>query len=600
MKPKMNVRSTKVRFAAVFAVLMAVSLAAGPTHQAAARNLQTLAVKVETRFLRSYHGTMCAYVENRDPRISLSRLWQAGDVTDSGTFRPYGWAQRLYKSKGKRFAAAEKRFRALSTSGANDCRHFTGLRFRTSGFVSLGLAGVTSRTASASVHSTSASSVAIAGLYGISADGRASAVISALSRADAQAVQDTRIKRVYEAPDGDLVIWYRAHPSDCILSRVVIGETFETCVLMRQDLPASSGIIETPWMSNDATEPVQFDSIGNVYANIQLPAGALDCVSFFEYLNSIMQIRPDGSMSLTRHGQCNAGISSWSVLDGGGVVVAQICPGPVVEPCSPGMVSRWKDGVTTTLAEGVIVTPNGIHTMSDGKVVITNGWPSAEAKKKFGGLQGGVLVYDDLTGTVENFLNRRGSGATHSVEDVLASCNCGAMADFVGGGVSDGSHLLAFGTGRVVFREASAWPVIQEVSLIATLYPEPTLLTQFPVDRTRGYNSAMSAVTPNSFIVASSYLECQTQPYRWFCENDWMWLIDRNDGSSVELVGRNDGIGILSLTHQTDSNLTFVQGIRKADKKFLIGTINESTRSVTWSLNSKVDYPFESLLLLRS
>jgi hypothetical protein len=554
--------------------------------------------RVASSLIRTFQGTTCAYLPNTDPMIGLKHRWVSGTRSTKGRFISDKAVTDFYKGRGKSFKGKYKAALSRQRLGDSACKRLTGLKFRTRGFVGFAVADMSLKKSKRSVSKASTAKVAIAGLYGVTPTGTTASVISAITSIDTSDVALTRINRVYQAPDGSIVIYYLTHPNDCFIGRIRVGEVFETCILLRSDLPQGATISDGLSQLGDETEVVQFDEVGGVYALLVVPATFLGCQNeSSEYASTILRIEGDGTQTIMRHPRCRSGILSWTTLDSGGVFMAQHCFTLVDSSCHPGILSIWDGTNYEVLMDGVLNSPNGIQSMPDGKIVVLvhSYGPSRPLMAEWS--QGGVLVYEASTKSFTNWLHLRANSPRFAVEDIFAACECRPGTVYVSGGTSNGQAVFGVMSGAVVSRVPGfEFPVVRSFPIAARIYPEPKMLTMSAEVMSRMNSTTVGIATEKSYIIAGpSYATCQLSQrlHNWIpCESEQMGLIDIADNSYTILTRASDGIGVLTFSKQTDGNLVFVQAIRKSDGKYLLGIIDEQAKIVRWSEVSNLSYRY--------
>lgn len=569
-----------------------------PVTSASGSSSFPLSQKVPASLVRTYRGTTCAYLPNTNPMIGLKHIWMSGTLKSGGRFTTDKSVADSLKARGKRFASKYRTAIERQRVGTNVCKRFTGLKFRTRGFVGFALAETSVKKKKRSVSAASTAKVAIAGLYGVTSTGKTASVISAITPIDNSIVALTRINRVYQAPDGSIVIHYSVHPNDCLIGRIELDENFETCILLRSDLPESASISSGLSQVGDETEVIQFDEIGSLYIALDIYSKFLNCRDVApQWSSTILRIERNGTQTTMRHSRCSSGILSWTALDTGGVFMAQNCPNSVDTTCNYGILSQWDGYIYEELMDGVFISPNGIQSMPDGKIVVLvhSFGPNRPLMVQWS--QGGVLVFDTATKTFTNWLHLRANDPRFAVEDVFSACACRPGTVYVSGGTSSGRAVFGIMSGMIESRVPGfEFPVIKSFPIVARIYPAPKMLTMSAEVMSRMNTTTVGIATERSYIVAGpSYVTCRLaqERYKWIpCESEQMGLIDLADNSYTILTQASDGIGVLTFSRQTDNNLVFVQAIRKSDGKYLLGIIDEQNKSVRWSEVSDLPYRY--------
>lgn len=552
-----------------------------------------LPIKVSASRIREINGTTCAYLPASTRTVGLKNLWTAGSRKGDNHFVTFSETASFYKSKGPRYRAKYRQARADAKAGAISCRRLTALRFKTSGIVGAALA-TSPKVTKKSIRPMASSKVAIAGLYGITSTGKAASIISAVSSKDEVAVQSTSITRVFQSPDGALIIHYANHPNSCVIGRVSSGMDFEVCIVLNIDLPEGFRVYDAGGFVTDRTELVQFDQVGGIYLNIAGPAKHIGCTTAprESIVETIFVVNADGMRDVLLPSKCADGIMTWSTLDNGGAVYAQGNNEWI------GTVNVWREGENVLLKDGLLLTPNGIHSVSDGKIVLLvhSFAPTFNPSTTFS--QGGVLVYDQTTGVFVNWLHLRSNNPKFATEDIFAACGCSAATLYPSGATSNGNELFGVTNGHVVTQSQSplGFPIIRSFPIATRLYPTVSMLTQLPTGYTAGANSVMSAATEQSLVVAGSdYLTCTIGSLPRSCTYQ-MGLVDLEDGSYTELVSPAEGIATLTLSAQTDGDLILAQAVRISNGRYLIGIVNQISKTIAWSDTSTINYRFITAL----
>jgi hypothetical protein len=439
-----------------------------------------------------------------------------------------------------------------------------------------------------------ASKVAIAGLYGITPGGKTASIISAISSKDKAVFTDTSITRVYQSPDGALVIHYADHPNSCVIGKVAVGADSETCIVLKSDLPKNFRVVdEAGGYVSENSDLVQFDQVGGIYLNISGSSESIGCEPSGAWTDTIFAVKADGTKDvLLPVADCMRGISTWSTLDDGGAVYAQF------SSTDKGTVSIWQNGQNSLLKSGLLVTPNGIHSMPGGKIVILVHDFDQEFSPSVSGSQGGVLVYDQTTGLLRNWLHLRSNNPEYATEDVFAACGCKAQTIYPNGAMSNGNELYGFTSGHIPQSPSlnqTPSPTWSAIDFMVRLFPTVSLPIQLPTRPMAMSRWALGAATDNSVVVAGpDYLTCSLDnrvpcTYR-------MGIVDLSDNTYTELVSPADGIATLTLSAQTDGNLVLTQSVRVSDGRYLIGIVDQTSKTITWSETSTVSYRFITAL----
>lgn len=552
--------------------------------------------KVPSSLVRKINGTTCAYLPTTKKTSGLKNSWTAGVRKGSKGFVAHSSAAAFYKSKGPRSRTAYRRALSDAKAGSKNCRRLTALKFKTTGII--GAALVTElKTTRKSIQSMSASKVAIAGLYGIMPGGKTASIISAISSRDEATVQDTSITRVYQSPDGALVIHYSSHPNSCVIGKVAVGADTETCIVLKSDLPKNFRVVdENGGYVNENSELVKFDQVGGTYLNISGSSNSIGCEPAGMWTDTIFAVRADGTKEVLLTPQdCARGISTWSTLDNGGVVYAQF------SSTDKGSVSIWQNEQASLLKSGLLVTPNGIHSMPGGKTVILVHDFSPNFSPSVSGSQGGVFVYDQTTGSLLNWLHLRANNPEHAIEDVFWECGCTVSTLYSSGATSNGEELfgLTRGSTGTYAQDPGGMPNLEFFPIAVRLYPTVSMIKQLPSEMAALTNATLSAATESSLVVAGpDYFTCTLGSLRRPCTYQ-MGMVDLKDGTYTQLVSPAEGIATLTLSAQTDGDLVLAQSIRISDGRYLIGIIDRASKSVTWSKTSTLSYRFVTALQQR-
>jgi len=549
--------------------------------------------KVKSSLIREINGTTCAFLpvsSTKRNKNGLKNSWTAGSKKGAKGFVAHSTSATFYKSKGKKYQKAYRKARIDARIGSRNCRRLTALRFKTSGIIGAALAAPTPKTKS-SIRSMASSRarLAVAGLYGITANGRVSSIISAISSRDRLAVQTTEISRVYENPDGSLVLLYTSHPNSCMVGSVSVGTNTETCIVLQSDLPDGFGVTDGGGFASDTTELIQFDEVGGTYVNISGPGvhgGAIGCrPDPAGYMETIFLVRADGGKEMLNPSQCGSPIATWSTLDTGGVIYSQGLN------WRDGALYLWKDAKNTLLMQELVLTPNGIHSIPQGKIMILVHGFGQTSSPNVEYSQGGVLLYDQVTGTMTNWLHLRSNNPTHAIEDVFASCQCRPGTVYPSGATSNGEELFGITSGWVSSSITAPWevPSFQNFPIAVRLYPTVTMLSQLP-PHNNIVSSRIIASTKNSLVVGGpDYISCLNRPTPCSYE---LGIVDLSTGTYTDLVSSEEGIATLTLSAQSDGNLILAQSVRISDGQYLIGVVNETSKTITWSNTSRVTYRY--------
>ena len=553
--------------------------------------------KVAASLVRKINGTTCAYLPTSKKTTGLKNSWAAGSKKGSKGFTTYAAAATFYKSKGLRYRTNYRQALSNSKLGSENCKRLTSLKFKTTGIVGAALATVPKITKK-SIHTMTASKVAIAGLYGITPGGQTASIISAISSKDEVAVQSTSITRVYQSSDGALVIHYASHPNSCVIGKVPVGADSETCVVLKSDLPAGFMVMDAGGAVTDNTELVQFDQVGGMYLNIAGLAEGIGCETEFRnrLVETIFAVHADRRNEVLVPSSCSRVIENWAPLDNGGVVYAQ--QSSTSGGTIGGTINLWQNGQRTLLKDGLSVAPNGIHSMPGGKIVIFVFQFDQGFSPSSSGSQGGVLVYDQTTGSLVNWLHLRSNNPDYATEDVFAACGCTASTLYASGGTSNGGELFGVTSGSITtYNQApGGLPTTRGFPIAVRLYPTVSMLTQLPAGYTSVRTATMSVATENSMVVAGpDYLTCSAGKDPVPCTYQ-MGIVDLSDNTYAELVSPTDGIATLTLSAQTDGNLVLTQSVRVSDGRYLIGIVDQTSKTITWSETSTVSYRFITAL----
>ena len=547
--------------------------------------------KVAASLVRKINGTTCAYLPTSTKTTGLKNSWTAGTKKGPNGFTTYSAAATFYKSKGPRYRTTYRQALSDSKAGSKNCKRLTSLKFKTTGIIGVALATVPKITKK-SIHTMTASKVAIAGLYGITPGGKTASIISAISSKDKGVVNDTSITRVYQAPDGALVIHYAGHPNSCVVGKIGVGADLETCIVLRSDLPTNFVVEDHGGYVSNRMELVQFDQVGGTYLNIAGPAQNIGCGSEFKgwVAESIFMVHSDGTKEVLVPSPCGwRHLMNWSTLDDGGVVYSQ------ESVTSQGTLTVWRNGTNTLLKDGLSLTPNGIHSMPGGKIVILVFDFDQEFSPSVSGSQGGVLVYDQTTGLLRNWLHLRSNNPEYATEDVFAACGCKAQTIYPNGAMSNGNELYGFTSGYIPQSPSLNQTPSPIFDFVVRLFPTVSLPIQLPTRIMAMSRWALGVATDNSVVVAGpDYLTCSLDN-RVPCTYQ-MGIVDLSDNTFTELVSPADGIATLTLSAQTDGNLVLAQSVRVSDGRYLIGIVDQTSKTITWSETSTVSYRFITAL----
>ena len=580
-----------------FAALMSLALtcAVAPAVQASALTGATHSVAVRPDRVVVRGGTVCAFLDTG--AVSRRFQWKSGTMTGTNRFRSFSSVVQAMEKRGIRKGAAYRDARDTARSGDRTCGRLTSLRFRTGGFVAL---GIRSRTVAKSkgVGTTAVRTNAIGNLFGIRLDGSTSPVITTVAPGDTDAAGGVTIQRVYQAPDGSIYTLYQGHPEGCKLGRVEIGSQVETCVLSHSDLPEGISFGNLPVYLNEVTEPVKFDGAGHAYVAVEGVRKDGKCA--FEknaYMVHLIEISTDGSQRWLYSDLCFGSVGSWETLPGGGVIYWSRGASSFDEyfrlecfyNCS--WLRVWKDGEVRELQSHVVLAPNGMRAMADGRVLISL-WghrPPVFPGSEFGG-QGGMLMYDEQTGTLVPWYHYRSSNPRFAVEDVADSaCACKSQIGIMTPLVRSSDQLYGM---SMLFNGTNTSTAAASKNYLWRVYP--TVEPLVPLDFAGMPN--LAAVMGDSVLVSTGeYMGCTITSkhfnYPDFCRYSLV-RADLQSKTATTIIPESDRIAVLTMTTGNSGQSVNIQAIRLSDKRYLTGTVDKDTTSVSWTVSPTIQFDY--------
>ena len=528
-------------------------------------------------------GVTCAYLRKSGKPKGLKNSWVAGTRTGKKSFTVHADAAAFYKSKGRKFRpqyiAAKKR----TTTESKTCGRLTSLKFKTKGFVAIGLSeqSVTTKR----VQSFGLKTSPIAGLYGITETGAVAGVISAVDASDNTEVIATKIVKSYQAPDGSIYTQYSSHPNLCLVGRVLATLESEECIVVSSDLPDGFRIGDAGGYANETTELIQFDNIGNVYLNLFGVTSECMVNGTGRGRDLIMVVASTGVKNLMPNDLCRFTIGSWAPLQGGGILYSM---GLSVQPGHEAGVARvlkWRDGNTTLVKSGVSLTANGIQPMPGGKTLINVFDSAPEVFPRELIVQGGIFLYDDATDSLTNWFHYADQAPTFAHEN-LDSIHCDCVTQLPLFQPLAATNGTLYGVGSLM--DTSPQPVVGDrrraTSYLWKLYPSVTPLVAVPWS-TSGQNYSYAAATLKSVVLASD--AWNRSDARCECS---MELIDLETLAVTNLLKPTDGLAVLSLAASEDGSQIVAQAIRTVDKNYFIGVVDLINGSVKWAPTGTISY----------
>lgn len=505
------------------------------------------------------------------------------------------------RKRGTRSGAAYQDAARVARTGDRTCGRLTSLRFRTNGFVALGIKSRPAVT-SKGVRTSALRTNAIGELYGIRLDGTSAPVISLVNPADTDVAGGVTIWRVYQAPDGSVYTLYRGHPEGCRLGRVEIGSQVETCVLSYSDLPEGISFGSLPVYLNEVTEPVKFDGAGHAYVAVEGVRKDGQCATEKNaYMVHLIEISPDGSRRWLYSDLCYGGIGNWEALPSGGVIYWWRGAASFDEyeklwcyiKCS--WLSVWKNGEVRDLQSHLVLAPNGMRALPDGHVVVSlwDHQPPAFPGSEFGG-QGGLLMYDEQTGTLVPWYHYRASNPRFAVEDVADSvCACKSQIGIMTPLVRSSDQLYG---ASMLFNGTNTTTAATSRNYLWRVYPtvEPLVPMNFA-----GMPNLTAVMGDSVLVSTGEYMGCTLTSkhfnYPDFCRYS-LTRADLTSKTATTVIPESDRIAVLTMTTSPSGQSVAVQAIRLTDKKYLTATIDKDTTSVSWTVSPTIQFEYLTFL----
>jgi hypothetical protein len=539
-------------------------------------------------------GVTCAYLRKSGKPKGLKNSWVAGTRTGKKSFTVHADAAAFYKSKGRKFrpqyVAAKKR----TVTESKTCGRLTSLKFKTKGFVAMGLSEQSITTKG--VQSSGLKTSPIAGLYGITETGSVAGVISPVDPSDNKEVLATKIVKSYQAPDGSIYTQYSSHPNLCLVGRVLAILESEECVVVSKDLPKGFQIGDGGGKGNETTELIQFDNIGNVYLNlfgVNRSSVTPECMvkvrdratNMVIARDLIMVISTTGVKNLMPNDACLFIIQSWAPLQSGGILYSM---GGSVQPGDKEGVARvlkWRDGNSTLVKSGVSLTANGIQSMPGGKTLINVFDSAPEVFPREHTVQGGIFLYDDATDSLTTWFHYADQSPTFAHEN-LDSIHCDCVTQLALFQPLAATNGTLYGVGSL--GDTSPQPVVgdrrRDTSYLWKLYPSVTPLVAVPrIPSGKSYSYA--AATTKSVVLASD--GWNRSDARCECS---MELIDLETFAVTNLLKPTEGLAVLSLAASEDGSQIVAQAIRTVDKNYFIGVVDSINGVVKWAPTGIINY----------
>ena len=527
-------------------------------------------------------GVTCAYIRKSGKPKGLKNSWVAGTRVGKKSFTVHADAAAFYKSKGRKFRTKYIAAKKRASLESKTCGRLTSLRFKTKGFVAIGLSEQTVTTKR--VQSSGLKSAPIAGLYGITESGTVAGVISPFDALENTEVLKTQIVKSYQAPDGSIYTQYSSHPNFCLVGRVVAALESEECIVVSSDLPIGFRIGDAGGYANETTELIQFDNIGNVYLNLFGVSSECMVNGVGRTRDLIMMVASTGTKSLMPNDSCRFTIGSWAPLRSGGILFSM---GLSVQPGHEDGIARvlkWRDGDTSLIKSGVSLTWNGIQPMPGGKTLI-NVFDSAP--EVFPGErtdQGGIFLYDDSDDSLTTWFHYADRSPTFAHENLDSiHCDCTTQLPlFQPLAAANGS---LYGVGNL--GDTSPPPLTgfrRSKNYLWSLYPLVAPLVEVPWSPS-GQSYSYSAATSKSVVLASnpvgvSRTECACS----------MELINLESLVVTNLLKPKDGLAVLSLASSEDGSQIVAQAIGTTDQKFYIGVVDSANGLLKWAPTSNINY----------
>ena len=512
-------------------------------------------------------------------------------------FRTFSSVVATLRSRSPRPATELQAAVSLANEGTKICSRLTSLRYDTTGFVAIGVR-THPATQKKAVRSSAVITSAIGDLFGLRLDGTSAPVISLVNPNDNSVNNsDVGIWRVYQAPDGSIYTLYHGHPEGCRLGRVELGAHVEVCMLSNGDLPDGISFGGVPPM-NETYEPVKFDGLGNAYVIVSgIPKGRDCSAAKYPYAEHVIEINPAGDKRWLESPSCWQGIAELAGLTQGGLIFWEKDGGNLSwVPPENNRLMVWKDGVVRVLLTKFNIAPNGLQVMPDGNVIVSM-WDHTSdlfATQH----QGGIIKFDETSGELVPWYDYRASGPRFSVEDIANPlCSCKSQIQITYPLVRNGSSLFGFGR---IYNGTTTSTAAASQTYLWRVYPSMEPLLPVPdISSARGLPTLVAAMSHSLLVSAGDYVGCYLTSTRFnqpsLCEYS-LTRVDPDSGVITSLVTPQDGIAVLGLASDSTGTSTRVEAIRLADKRYLVGSVDETQTSISWTPTSPAQ--FEQLTFL--
>ena len=541
-----------------------------------------------------HNGVVCAFLHTKS--VARAFQWKSGTMAGKNRFRTFSSVASHLKKTGHKKGVVYREAVARARSSDRICGRLSSLKFKTTGVVALGVK-LNKSVKSKGVRSTGLRVNAIGDLYGIRIDGSTTPVIGLVNPSDKDAGNNVQIDRVYQAPDTSIYTLYQSHPEGCRLGRVPADSQIEVCVLSNSDIPEGMSFGEAPTYLTDTNEPVRFDGIGHAYVIISGRRTSGKCAGVKYGDEEIIQIDPSGVLTWLQPETCREGIGAWAPLTQGGVIFWRMTSNSdtyycYIE-CSNLMV--WKNGSTKPFLTNFAVASNGLRTMPSGQVFISlfAYQQGVFSSNNLGG-QGGVLMYDEQSETLVPWWHYRASAPVFAVEDIAdKECGCKSQIGIMSPLVRGGNDLYGVAT---LFNGTTPQTAIASQTYLWRVAPfvEPIA----PIN-TKGIPTLAAAMAHSLVVSTSDYVSCNitANHFRYIdaCKYN-MVRINLLSREVTPFITESDGIAVLTLTSDTINNTVKIQAIRLSDKKYLVGTLEENSSSVSWTVASSIQFEFLTTL----
>jgi len=560
----MRLRIGIVVAAVTFGCVTVPSVAEGATKSPPTRTVSASKV-------RTINGVTCAYLRKSGKPKGLRNEWLAGTRKGRKLFITHADTTAFYKAKGRKYRKQYLTSKKRATAAAKSCSRLTSIQFRTKGMIALGLSQ--NSTSAKTVKSSALKTQVIAGLYGISAAGTATGVISAIDNADALVVVSTKIIKTYQAPDSSIYIHYQSHPNSCQVGRVLASSGNEECLVLMADLPTGFLIGDAGGDSSETTDLIQFDHSGGVYINLSGAPSECRISSQTRHIDLILAIATDGTRTLMPHDSCRFTIRSWAPLHNGGILYSMgMSPQPGHED-GIARVLMWRNGITTLVKSGISLTTNGLQPMPGGKTLINVFASDPEVFSE----QGGIFIHDDVTSSLSTWFQYEDQSPVFSHEDLDSiHCDCTTQLPLFSPLASVDGTL--YGVGSLSDRNSLGG----SKSYLWQLFPAVAPLVEVPWEPS-GQNWSFSAATSKVLVLAGP------QKTSWDTRGGSIVTVNLNTNTVSNRLRPSDGIEILTLTSSSDRSQVIVYAVRTADQKYLMGLFDSDSGTLNWNETNNIN-----------